>query len=379
MWSCMHFSIVPSRWLQSGWPVHLGVESRHCGKNTALPSDCSLPLVWFNGLYSWCCAASVPTNFQAMISWLWGMIAFLKKHKACATLVTQRSRYMWRQLFPSRWKVAVMWQSCLISWWRARHRHRWQPKSVTSSSAMSFQRRAPNSLQLWRPQAVCKPSCAPWMHTCPARKCRNKLCGAWRIWDWTDRKTKRHWWRWEALRLFWGPWRSTAAMKRCKRKAAWRWLNWPRNTRTSWGFWVLEQIRSFWMPCETTQPALVCNGGLFKPSEIWPRPAREEPSCVNTWQLTSSTLPWETATLRSKRKANSFLKSWRRVATQGHEMWRCFAVQKLLQCAKIGAHWAGVGSGGYLAFLGFHVWLREPCRNNLLLEWTGPPLISGGQ
>ena len=28
------------------------------------------------------------------------MIAFLKKHKAFATLVTQRSRYMWQQLFP---------------------------------------------------------------------------------------------------------------------------------------------------------------------------------------------------------------------------------------------------------------------------------------
>ena len=200
MRSCMQFSIAPSRWLRSGWPTHLGVESRHCGKNTALPSDCSLPLVWFNGLYSWSCAASVPTKFQAMISWLWGMIAFLKKHKAFATLVMQRSRYMWRHLFPSRWKVAVMWQSCLIAWWRARHRHRWQPKPVTSSSAMSFQRRAPNSLQMWRPPDVCKPSCAPWMHTCPARKCRNKLCGAWRIWDWTDQKMKRDWWRWEVPR-----------------------------------------------------------------------------------------------------------------------------------------------------------------------------------
>ena len=99
MWSCMQFSIVLSRWLRSGWPTHLGVESRHCGKNTALPSDCSLLLVWFNGLYSWSCAASVPTNFQAIISWLWGMSAFLKKHKAFATLVTQRSRCMWQQLF----------------------------------------------------------------------------------------------------------------------------------------------------------------------------------------------------------------------------------------------------------------------------------------
>ena len=364
MWSCMQFSIAPSRWLRSGWPTHLGVESVDYGKNTALPSDCSLPLVWFNGLCSWFCAASVPTNFQAMIWWLW-RIAFLKMHKTFATLATQRSRCMSRQLFPSRCTAAVMWKSWLISWWRARNFHRWRPKPVTSWSVTSFQDRSPNSLQMSRLPGVWKPSCASWKRTCPARKSRNRLCGAWRTWRWIDQKTKRDSWNGKVLlRPFWGPWESTAAMKPCKKKVAWRWRNWPRNTRTSWGFWVLKQIRSFWSPCKTTQPASVCKGGPFRPWETWPRAVREEPSCMNPWQLTSWTLPWAAATRRFRRGANCFVKSWRR-ATQGHETFAllfriCYDVPRE----------ARIGQVRWFIFFRFCGWPRKPCRQKLVLDGT---------